>query len=91
MVYPHQQGSGVESCDWLSKGSDHFDLWNFLLTHLGFCCGRLVDTNERSSVQNIIKDFPAFGWGKMSERNSRSEIKVVCRLLVKISIKMVKQ
>jgi hypothetical protein len=50
-----------------------------------------MDTNERGSIQNFIKDFPAFGWDKMSKRSSRSEVEMVCRLLVKTSIKMLKQ
>jgi len=50
-----------------------------------------VDTNERGSVQNFVKDFPAFGWGKMSETSSRGKIEMECRLLVKTSIKMLEQ
>ena len=61
------------------------------MTHLGFCANWLVDTNERDSVQNFVKDFPAFGWGKMSKRSSRGKIEMVCRLLVKTSIKMLEQ
>ena len=59
--------------------------------HLGLCGDWLVDTNERGSVQNFVKDFPAFGWGKMSETSSRGKIEMECRLLVKTSIKMLEQ
>jgi hypothetical protein len=59
--------------------------------HLGFYWNRLVDTNEGGFVQNFVKDFPAFGWGKMSERSSRIKIEMKCRLLVKTSIKMLKK
>jgi hypothetical protein len=58
------------------------------LTHLELYGDWLVDTNERGSVQNFVKDFPTLGWGKMSKRSSRGKIEMVCRLLVKISIKM---
>jgi hypothetical protein len=61
------------------------------MTHLGFCGNWLVDTNERGSVQNFVKDFSTFGWGKMSKRSSRSKVEMVCRLLVKTSIKMLEQ
>ena len=57
------------------------------MTHFGFGGNWLVDTNERGSVQNFVKGFPAFGWGKMSKRSSKSKIEMVCRLLVKTSIK----
>ena len=59
--------------------------------HLGFCWNWLVDTNERGSIQNFVKDFPAFGWGKMSERSSRSKVEMVCRLLIKTSIKILEK
>ena len=59
--------------------------------HLGLCGNWLVDTNERVSVKDFIKDFPALGWGKMSERSSRGKIEMVCRLLVKTIIKMLEQ
>ena len=59
--------------------------------HLGFCWNWLVDTNERGFVQNFVKDFPAFGWGKMSKRSSRSKIEMEWKLLVKTSIKMLEQ
>ena len=61
------------------------------MTHLRFCGNWLVGTNERGSVQNFIKDFAAFGCGKMSERSSRSKVEMVCRFLVKNSIKMLEQ
>jgi hypothetical protein len=59
--------------------------------HLGFCWDWLMVANKRSSIQNPVKDFPAFGWGKMSKRTSRSKIEVVCRLLVKTGIEMLEQ
>ena len=46
-----------------------------------------MDTSERGSVQDFVEDFPALGWGKMSERSSISKIEMLCRLLVKTSIK----
>ena len=61
------------------------------MTHLGLCGNRLVDTNERGSVQDFVEDFPTFGYGKMSERSSRGKIEMVCRLFVKTSIKMLEQ
>ena len=61
------------------------------LTHLGLCGNWLVDTNERGYVQDFVEDSPTFGWGKMSERSSRGKIEMVCRLLVKTSIKMLEQ
>ena len=59
--------------------------------HLGLCGDWLVDTNERGSVQDFVEEFAALGWGKMSERSSRGKIEMVCRLLVKTSIKMLEQ
>ena len=47
-----------------------------------------MDTNERGSIQDFVEDFPTFGWGKMSKRSSRGKIEMVCRLIVKTSIKM---
>ena len=61
------------------------------MTHLGPCGNWLVDTNERGSVQDFVEDFPALGWGKMSERSSRGKIEMMFRLLVKTSIKMLEQ
>ena len=50
-----------------------------------------MDTNEKGSVQDFVKDFPTFGWGKMSKRSSRGKIEMVCRLPIKTSIKMLEQ
>ena len=61
------------------------------MTHLGFRGNWLVDTNESGSVQDFVKEFPALGWGKICKRSSRSKIEMVCRLLVKISKKILKQ
>jgi len=61
------------------------------MTHLWFCGNWLVDTNERGSVQDFVKDFPAFECGKMSKRFSRSKTEMLCKLLVKTSIKMLEQ
>ena len=58
---------------------------------LGFCWNWLMDTNEGGSIQNSIKDFPFFGRGKMRKRSSISKIEMVCRLVVKASMKMVEQ
>ena len=60
------------------------------MTHLGFRGNWLVDTNERGSVLDFVKDFPALGWVKICERSSRSKIEMVCRILVKISKKNAK-
>jgi hypothetical protein len=59
--------------------------------HLGLCGNWLLDTNEKSSVEDFVEDFPTLGEGKMRERFSRGKIEMVCRLLVKTSIKMLKQ
>ena len=61
------------------------------MTHFGLCGTWPVDTKERGYVQDFVEDFPALGWGKMSERSSRGKIEMVCRLLVKTSIKMLEQ
>ena len=37
-----------------------------------------MDTNERGFVQDFVEDFPALGWGKMSERSTRGKIEMVC-------------
>ena len=59
--------------------------------HLGLCGDWLMDINERGSVQDFVEDFPTFGWSKMSERSPRGKIEMVCRVLVKTSIKMLEQ
>jgi hypothetical protein len=56
--------------------------------HLGLCGDWLVDTNERGYIQDFVEDFPTLGWGKMRERSSRGKIEMVCRHLVKTSIKI---
>ena len=85
------RGGFIDRIYWWASRGFWFDFWRLRLTHLGLCGNWLVDTNERGSVQNSMKDFPAFGWGKMSERSSRSKIEMVCRLLVKTCIKMLEQ